>query len=140
MVIPQALIPTEERRSINKVKLVITISITTLLALGTMGSLVIRVINDSKPAIGDKERLLVGYLSAFTCQKQFGRIKDDKGQAILSSLMKANDIDPVLLRDSLILKTAAIYTQYLDDNCQAVAINEPEEINKIYKSERRRIR
>ena len=62
MVIPQALIPTEERRPINKVKLVITITITTLLALGTMGSLVIRVINDGKPAIGDKERLLVGYL------------------------------------------------------------------------------
>ena len=131
MAIPNALIPSDEKRSVNKPRLVFAVVVIGLFGLATVGSLISVVLKQFTPALTDEEVVVVGYLAAFQCQKQKGRITDAQGRKILQDLVKGNGMDARVLQRPMVVKTADLYTQSLDESCGAGNRDEDKEIRQL---------
>ena len=131
MAIPNALIPSDEKRSVNKPRLVFAVVVIGLFGLATVGSLISVVLKQFTPALTDEEVVVVGYLAAFQCQKQKGRITDAQGRKILQDLVKGNGMDASVLQRPMVVKTADLYAQSLDESCGAGNRDEDKEIRQL---------
>ena len=138
MAIPNALIPSDEKRSVNKPRLVFAVVVIGLFALATVGSLISVVLKQFTPALTDEDVVVVGYLAAFQCQKQQGRITDAQGRKILQDLVKGNGIDASILQRSMVVKTADLYAQSLDESCGSGDRDEGKEIRQLSEQVRKR--
>ena len=119
MAIPNALIPSDEKRAVNKPRLIFAVVVIGLFGIATVGSLVSVVFEQFTPALTDEEVVVVGYLAAFQCQKQNGRISDAQGRSILQDLMSKNGMDATVLQRPIVVKTADLYVSNLDQSCGA---------------------
>ena len=131
MAIPNALIPSDEKRSVNKPRLIFAVVVVGLFGLATVGSLVSVVLKQFTPALTDEEVVVVGYLAAFQCQKQNGRISDVQGRSILQDLMSKNGMDSSILQRPIVVKTAGLYVKSLDQSCSAGHLDESKEIRLL---------
>ena len=61
MAIPNALIPSDEKRSVNKPRLVFAVVVIGLFGLATVGSLVSVVLKQFTPALTDEDVVVVGH-------------------------------------------------------------------------------
>ena len=138
MAIPNALIPSDEKRSVNKPRLVFAVVVIGLFGLATVGSLVSVVLKQFTPALTDEDVVVVGYLAAFQCHKQKGRITDAQGRKILHDLFKGNGMDASVLQRPMVVKTADLYAQSLDESCGAGDRAEGKEIRQLSEQLRKR--
>ena len=138
MAIPNALIPTDEKRSVNKPRLVFAVVVIGLFGLATVGSLISVVLKQFTPALTDEDVVVVGYLAAFQCQKQQGRITDAQGRKILQNLVKGNGMDASILQRPMVVKTADFYAQSLDESCGSGDHDEVKEIRQLSEQVRKR--
>ncbi len=138
MAIPNALIPSDEKRSVNKPRLVFAVVVIGLFGLATVGSLISVVLKQFTPALTDEDVVVVGYLAAFQCQKQQGRITDAQGRKILQNLVKGNGMDASILQRPMVVKTADFYAQSLDESCGSGDRDEVKEIRQLSEQVRKR--
>ena len=131
MAIPNALIPSDEKRSVNKPRLVFAVVVIGLFGLATVGSLVSVVFKQFTPALTDEDVVVVGYLAAFQCQKQKGRISDAQGRKILQDLVKGTGMDASVLQRPMVVETADLYAQRLDASCGSGDRDESKEIRQL---------
>ena len=102
-----------------------------LFGIATVGSLVSVVLKQFTPALTDEEVVVVGYLAAFQCQKQNGRISDAQGRSILQDLMSDNGMNATVLQRPIVVKTADLYVSSLDQSCGAGDRDESMEIRRL---------
>ena len=140
MAIPNALIPSDEKRSVNKPRLIFAVVVIGLFSLATVGSLFSVVLKQFTPALTDEEVVVVGYLAAFECQKQNGRISDAQGRGILQDLMQKNGMDVSVLQRPIVIKTAGLYVGSLDQSCSAGDHDEIKEIRRLAERVRKKNR
>ena len=140
MAIPNALIPSDEKRSVNKPRLIFAVVVVGLFGFATVGSLVSVVLKQFTPALTNEEVVVVGYLAAFQCQKQNGRISDVQGRSILQDLMGKNGMDSSLLQRPIVVKTAGLYMKSLDQSCSAGNRDESKEIRQLSEQVRKKNR
>ena len=140
MAIPNALIPSDEKRSVNKPRRIFAVVVVGLFGLATVGSLVSVVLKQFTPALTNEEVVVVGYLAAFQCQKQNGRISDVQGRSILQDLMGKNGMDSSLLQRPIVVKTAGLYVKSLDHSCSAGNRDESKEIRQLSEQVRKKNR
>ena len=138
MAIPNALIPSDEKRSVNKPRLVFAVVVIGLFGLATVGSLVSVVLKQFTPALTDEDVVVVGYLAAFQCQKQKGRITDAQGRKILQDLVKGSGMDASVLQRPMVVETADLYAQRLDPSCGAGDRDETKEIRQLSEKVRKK--
>ena len=138
MAIPNALIPSDEKRSVNKPRLVFAVVVIGLFGLATVGSLISVVLKQFTPALTDEDVVVVGYLAAFQCQKQKGRITDAQGRKILQDLVKGNGMDASILQRPMVVKTADLYAQSLDESCGSGDRDEGKEIRQLSEQVRKK--
>ena len=138
MAIPTALIPSDEKRSVNKPRLVFAVVVIGLFGLATVGSLISVVLKQFTPALTDEDVVVVGYLAAFQCQKQKGRITDAQGRKILQDLVKGNGMDASILQRPMVVKTADLYAQSLDESCGSGDRDEGKEIRQLSEQVRKK--
>lgn len=138
MAIPNALIPSDEKRSVNKPRLVFAVVVIGLFGLATVGSLISVVLKQFTPALTDEDVVVVGYLAAFQCQKQQGRITDVQGRKILQDLVKGNGMDASILQRPMVVKTADLYAQSLDESCGSGDRDEGKEIRQLSEQVRKK--
>lgn len=138
MAIPNALIPSDEKRSVNKPRLVFAVVVIGLFGLATVGSLISVVLKQFTPALTDEDVVVVGYLAAFQCQKQQGRITDAQGRKILQDLVKGNGMDASILQRPMVVKTADFYAQSLDESCGSGDRDEVKEIRQLSEQVRKK--
>ncbi len=138
MAIPNALIPSDEKRSVNKPRLVFAVVVIGLFGLATVGSLISVVLKQFTPALTDEDVVVVGYLAAFQCQKQQGRITDAQGRKILQDLVKGNGMDASILQRPMVVKTADLYAQSLDESCGSGDRDEGKEIRQLSEQVRKK--
>ena len=138
MAIPNALIPSDEKRSVNKPRLVFAVVVIGLFGLATVGSLISVVLKQFTPALTDEDVVVVGYLAAFQCQKQQGRITDAQGRKILQNLVKGNGMDASILQRPMVVKTADFYAQSLDESCGSGDRDEVKEIRQLSEQVRKK--
>ena len=138
MAIPNALIPSDEKRSVNKPRLVFAVVVIGLFGLATVGSLVSVVLKQFTPPLTDEDVVVVGYLAAFQCQKQKGRITDAQGRKILQDLVKGNGMDASILQRPMVVETADLYAQRLDPSCGAGDRDETKEIRQLSEKVRKK--
>ena len=138
MAIPNALIPSDEKRSVNKPRLAFAVVVIGLFGLATVGSLISVVLKQFTPALTDEDVVVVGYLAAFQCQKQQGRITDAQGRKILQNLVKGNGMDASILQRPMVVKTADFYAQSLDESCGSGDRDEVKEIRQLSEQVRKR--
>ena len=138
MAIPNALIPSDEKRSVNKPRLVFAVVVIGLFGLATVGSLVSVVLKQFTPALTDEDVVVVGYLAAFQCQKQKGRLTDAQGRKILQDLVKGNGMDASVLQRPMVVKTADLYAQSLDESCGSGDRDEGKEIRQLSEQVRKK--
>ncbi len=138
MAIPNALIPSDEKRSVNKPRLVFAVVVIGLFGLATVGSLIRVVLKQFTPALTDEDVVVVGYLAAFQCQKQQGRITDVQGRKILQDLVKGNGMDASILQRPMVVKTADLYAQSLDESCGSGDRDEGKEIRQLSEQVRKK--
>ena len=131
MAIPNALIPSDEKRSVNKPRLVFAVVVIGLFGLATVGSLVSVVLKQFTPPLTDEDVVVVGYLAAFQCQKQKGRITDAQGRKILQDLVKGSGMDASVLQRPMVVETADLYAERLDSSCGAGDRDETKEIRQL---------
>ena len=139
MAIPNALIPSDKKRSVNKPRLIFAVVVIGLFSLATVGSLFSVVLKQFTPALTDEEVVVVGYLAAFECQKQNGRISDAQGRGILQDLMQKNGMDVSVLQRPIVIKTAGLYVGSLDQSCSAGDRNESRKFGDLQSELERRI-
>ena len=138
MAIPNALIPSDEKRSVNKPRLVFAVVVIGLFSIATVGSLVSVVLKQFTPALTDEGVVVVGYLAAFQCQKQNGRITDMQGRSILEDLMRENGMDASVLQRPIVVKTADLYVRTLDQSCSSGDRDESKEIRQLSEQVRKK--
>lgn len=140
MAIPNALIPSDEKRAVNKPRLIFAVVVIGLFGIATVGSLVSVVLKQFAPALTDEEVVVVGYLAAFQCQKQNGRISDAQGRSILQDLMSENGMNATVLQRPIVVKTADLYVSSLDQSCGVGDRDESMEIRRLSEQVRKKNR
>ena len=81
MAIPNALIPSDEKRSVNKPRLVFAVVVIGLFALATVGSLISVVLKQFTPALTDEDVVVVGY-------RRPSNVRNNKGESQMLKVEK----------------------------------------------------
>ena len=133
MVIPVGLIPSDEKKEVDKKKLAfaVLVSIVFFIPLGVglfegWRSLM-------KPPLTPRQVFISGALSAYKCQVFRGRISSAEGRTRLERIFEINSLDPSIVDDPGMNDIAGIFAQMLDVNCSSVGMDEEVVLNRIYR-------
>ena len=133
MVIPSNLIPSDERKPINKKRFFFASVVGGLLALPVFIGLFSGLATFFSPPLPEDQVFVVGLLAAFQCQVKYGRMTPEKGGEILSKVARANQLDPSVLESPLLVNLANLYSQKLNPDCSKSVVSEAEKIQEIYR-------
>ena len=133
MAIPAGLIPSEEKKEIDKRKLAfaVLVSIVFFIPLGVGFFEGLRSL--MKPPLTPRQVFVSGALSAYKCQVFRGRISPAEGRARLEKIFEINSLDPSVVDDPLMNDIAGVFAQMLDVNCSSVGMDEAVALNGIYR-------
>ena len=133
MAIPVGLIPSEEKKEVDKRKLAfaVLIAIVFFIPLGVgffegLRSLL-------KPPLTPRQVFVSGALSAYKCQVFRGRISPAEGRARLEKIFEINSLDPSVVDDPLMNDIAGVFAQMLDVSCSSAGMDEVVALNGIYR-------
>ena len=133
MVIPAGLIPSDEKKEVNKRKLAfaVLVSIGFFIPLGV--GLFEGLRSLMKPPLTPRQVFISGALSAYKCQVFRGRVSAAEGRARLERIFKINSLDPSIVDDPGMNDIAGVFAQMLDVNCSSVGMDEEVVLNRIYR-------
>ena len=133
MVIPAGLIPSDEKKEVNKRKLAfaVLVSIGFFIPLGV--GLFEGLRSLMKPPLTPRQVFISGALSAYKCQVFRGRVSPAEGRARLERIFKINSLDPSIVDDPGMNDIAGVFAQMLDVNCSSVGMDEEVVLNRIYR-------
>ena len=133
MVIPVGLIPSDEKKEVNKRKLAfaVLVSIVFFIPLGV--GLFEGLRSLMKPPLTPRQVFISGALSAYKCQVFRGRVSPAEGRARLEQILEINSLDSTIIDDPEMNNIAGIFAQMLDVNCSSVGMDEELVLNRIYR-------
>ena len=108
--IPDSLIPSDERKPVNRKTLVFAGIVALLFAIpfallplsGSLGS--------KKAKLLSSELLWVGFLSAYFCQVNSSRLSPEQGRVILKNLITANSLPGSVVENKILHDVCLLYT------------------------------
>jgi hypothetical protein len=133
MAIPVGLIPSEEKKEVDKRKLAfaVLISIVFFIPLGVGFFEGLRSL--MKSPLTPRQVFVSGALSAYKCQVFRGRLSPAEGRARLEKIFEINSLDPSIVDDPLMNDIAEVFAEMLDVSCSSVGMDEVVALNKIYR-------
>tara|TARA_B000000441_G_C21615452_1_gene274276 strand:+ start:65 stop:511 length:447 start_codon:yes stop_codon:yes gene_type:complete len=133
MVIPVGLIPSEEKKEVDKRKLAFAVltSIIFFIPLGVGFFEGLRSL--MKPPLTPRQVFVSGALSAYKCQVFRGRVSPAEGRARLEKIFEINSLDPSIVDDPLMNDIAGVFAQMLDVSCSSAGMDEVVALNRIYR-------
>ena len=133
MAIPVSLIPSEEKKEVDKRKLAFAVltSIIFFIPLGVGFFEGLRSL--MKPPLTPRQVFVSGALSAYRCQVFRGRVSPAEGRARLEKIFEINSLDPSIVDDPLMNDIAGVFAQMLDVNCSSVGMDEVVTLNRIHR-------
>lgn len=133
MAIPVGLIPSEEKKEVDKRKLAfaVLISILFFIPLGVGFFEGLRSL--MKPPLTPRQVFVSGALSAYKCQVFRGRLSPAEGRARLEKIFEINSLDPSIVDDPLMNDIAGVFAQRLDVSCSSAGMDEVVALNRIYR-------
>ena len=133
MTIPVGLIPSEEKKEVDKKKLAfaVLVSIVFFIPLGVGFSEGLRSL--MKPPLTPRQVFVSGALSAYKCQVFRGRVSPAEGRARLEQIFEINSLDPSVVDDPLMNDIAGVFAQMLDVSCSSAGMDEVVALNRIYR-------
>ena len=133
MAIPVGLIPSEEKKEVDKRKLAfaVLISIVFFFPLGVGFFEGLRSL--MKSPLTPRQVFVSGALSAYKCQVFRGRVSPAEGRARLEKLFEINSLDPSIVDDPLMNDIAGVFAQMLDVSCSSSGMDEVVALNRIYR-------
>ena len=133
MAIPVGLIPSEEKKEVDKRKLAfaVLISIVFFIPLGVGFFEGLRSL--MKSPLTPRQVFVSGALSAYKCQVFRGRVSPAEGKARLEKIFEINSLDPSIVDDPLMNDIAEVFAQMLDVSCSSVGMDEVVALNRIYR-------
>lgn len=134
MAIPNSLIPSDEKKPIDKKKLAFAITITSMLVLPLFIGIISGLTSLLKSPLEDEKIFVIGLLSAFKCQLDNGNISPEKGQKILKEIASKHDLNINIFADNDLNRVASFYSKTLDKTCSSTVRDEKKEISRIYQS------
>ena len=134
MAIPNRLIPSDEKKPINKKRLIFAISVTTILAIPLMAGIFSGLMSMLKSPPADEKIFAIGLLSAFKCQLGKGNTSPEEGQTILKEIAFKHGLDSKIFENSDLKRVANFYSKTLDETCSSTVRDERKAIVKIYHS------
>ena len=133
MVIPVGLIPSDEKKEVDKRKLAFAVLVSivffTPLGVGLFEGLR----SLMKPPLTPRQVFISGALSAYKCQVFRGRVSPTEGRARLEQIFEINSLDSTIIDDPEMNNIAGIFAQMLDVNCSSVGMDEELVLNRIYR-------
>ena len=133
MAIPVGLIPSEEKKEVDKRKLAFAVltSIIFFIPLGVGFFEGLRSL--MKPPLTPRQVFVSGALSAYKCQVFRGRVSPAEGRARLEKIFEINSLDPSIVDDPLMNDIAGVFAQMLDVSCSSAGMDEVVALNRIYR-------
>ena len=133
MVIPVGLIPSDEKKEVDKRKLAfaVLVSIVFFIPLGV--GLFEGLRSLMKPPLTPRQVFISGALSAYKCQVFRGRVSPAEGRTRLEQIFEINSLDSTIIDDPEMNSIAGIFAQMLDVNCSSVGMDEEVVLNRIYR-------
>ena len=133
MAIPVGLIPSEEKKEIDKRKLAfaLLVSIVLFIPLGVGFFEGLRSL--MKSPLTPRQVFVSGALSAYKCQVFRGRVSPAEGRARLEKIFEINSLNSTIIDDPEMNNIAGIFAQMLDVNCSSVGMDEELVLNRIYR-------
>ena len=133
MAIPVGLIPSEEKKEIDKRKLAfaLLVSIVLFIPLGVGFFEGLRSL--MKLPLTPRQVFVSGALSAYKCQVFRGRVSPAEGRARLEKIFEINSLDPSVVDDPLMNDIAGVFAQMLDVSCSSAGMDEVVALNRIYR-------
>ena len=133
MVIPVGLIPSDEKKEVDKRKLAFAVLVSivffTPLGVGLFEGLR----SLMKPPLTPRQVFISGALSAYKCQVFRGRVSPAEGRTRLEQIFEINSLDSTIIDDPEMNNIAGIFAQMLDVNCSSVGMDEELVLNRIYR-------
>ena len=134
MVIPTSLIPSDEKREIDKKKLIFALLTGSFLIVPLLLGLYSGLSQVLKAGLEPEKIYVVGLLSSYKCHTERYGLSKQEGRNTLISLMDKNSLNHTMLSDPSLNKVAEIYAKKLRNKCESAEISEERTINNIYRS------
>ena len=133
MAIPVGLIPSEEKKEVDKRKLAFAV-LTSIIFFIPLGVGLFEGLRSlMKPPLTPRQVFVSGALSAYKCQVFRGRISSAEGRARLKRIFEINSLDPSIVDDPVLNDIAGVFAQMLDVNCSSVGMDEVVTLNRIHR-------
>ena len=133
MAIPVGLIPSEEKKEIDKRKLAFALLVSIVLFIPLGVGLFEGLRSLMKPPLTPRQVFVSGALSAYKCQVFRGRVSPAEGRARLEKIFEINSLDPSIVDDPLMNDIAGVFAQMLDVSCSSAGMDEVVALNRIYR-------
>ena len=130
--VPASLIPSGERKPVNRKTLVFAGIVALLFAIpfallplsGSLGS--------KKAKLSSNELLWVGFLSAYFCQVNGSRLSPEQGRVILKNLITANSLPGSVVENKILRDVALLNSQTFSNECSPTRPDGDNGISEIY--------
>jgi len=133
MAIPLSLIPSGEKREIDKRKLTFAVIVSLVLFVPLLVGLFSGLKSLLKPPLTPRQVFVSGLLSAYKCQVARGAVSPSEGRALLEDIFKVNALDAALIDDPDLNKIAGSLSSRLDSKCSSVGMDEEAFLNAAYR-------
>ena len=133
MAIPVGLIPSEEKKEVDKRKLAFAV-LTSIIFFIPLGVGLFEGLRSlMKPPLTPRQVFVSGALSAYKCLVFRGRVSPAEGRARLEKIFEINSLDPSIVDDPLMNDIAGVFAQMLDVSCSSAGMDEVVALNRIYR-------
>ena len=133
MVIPLSLIPSDEKKEIDKRKLAFAVIVSLVMFVPLLIGLFSGLKSLLKPPLTPREVFVSGLLSAYKCQVSRGAVSPNEGKALLEDIFKENSLDVALINDPDLNSIAGSLSTRLDDQCSSGGMDEEAFLNAAYR-------
>ena len=132
VVIPISLIPSDEKKEIDKRKLAFAVIVALMMFTPLLIGLFSGLKSLLKPPLTPRQVFVSGLLSAYKCQVARGALSPNEGKALLENIFKENSMDVALMYDPDLNRIAASLSSKLDGQCSSVGMDEEAFLNAAY--------
>ena len=133
MVIPISLIPSDEKKKIDKKKLAFAVAVSVVMFVPLLIGLFSGLRSLLKPSLTPREVFVAGLLSAYKCQVSRGAVSPSEGKALLQDIFQKNKLDVGLIDHPDLNSIAGSLSSKLDGNCSSVGLDEESFLNAAYR-------
>ena len=131
MVIPVGLIPSDEKKEVDKKKLAFALFVFVMFSIPLGVGLFEGLRSLMKPPLTPQQVFISGALAAYKCQVFYGRVSPDEGRARLEKIVEMNSLDLSMVDDPEMNRVAGSFVKMLDANCSSVGMNEEVMLNQV---------